>query len=217
MSRHSIFFRLIDTCKSDKDFRVRISLYISFGINVSYALFKLVSGLMYGAFWFDAFAVYYLLLTVIRYLLMRWSRNRQDLATEFRRYRRCGILLLILNIALSGVVVHMVVDHAGNAYGRIVIVTMVTYACYAVTMSVIDLIRYRKYERPVVSAVKAIRLTAALVSLLSVAASVWAENGKNGWLGRIKIAWAGTGVCLLVLGMSIYMILHANRALRKWQ
>lgn len=217
MSRRSIIFRLIHKYTSDKDLRVRISLYVSFGINVSYAAFKLVSGLMYGAIWFDAFAVYYLLLTVIRYLLMCWSRNRQDLATEFRRYRRCGILLLMLNIALSGVVVHMVADNAGNVYGRIVIVIMVAYACYAVTVSVIDLIRYRKYERPLVSAVKSIRLTAALVSLLSVAASVWGGNGGNGRLGRIKIAWAGTGVCLLVLGMSICMILHANRVLRKWR
>lgn len=123
--------------------------------------------------------------------------------------------MLILNIALSGVVTHMMIQNTAYAYDEIVIITMATYAFYAVTVSVIDLIRYRRYERPIVSAAKAIRFTAALVSLLSVEASMLAKYGSDEAFRRLMISLTGAGVCLLVLGMSVYMILRANRAIKK--
>ena len=203
---------------TDIGYKVRVSLYVSFGINLAYAGFKLVSGIVYGAFWFDAFAVYYLLLTVIRFLLLRYMRNnqnRQDRIAEFRRYRLCGILMLIMNIALTGVVTHMMIKNASYAYHEIVIITMAIYTVYAVTVSVIDLVRYRKYARPLISAVKAIRFTAALVSLLSIEASMLAKYGNDESFRRLMISLTGAGVCMFVMAMSVYMIMRANHAIKK--
>lgn len=203
---------------TDINYKVRVSLYISLGINLVYAGFKLVSGIIYGSFWFDAFAVYYLLLTVIRFLLLRYmrkSRSRQDLIAEFHRYRLCGILMLVMNLALSGVVMHMIVQNPSNAYDEVVVITMAVYAFYAVTVSIIDLLRYRRYESPVILAAKSIRFTAALVSLLSMEASMLAQRGSDETFRRLMIALTGAGVCLIVLGLSVYMILRANHAIKK--
>ncbi len=203
---------------TDIGYKVRVSLYISLGINLAYAGFKLVSGIVYGAFWFDAFAIYYLLLTVIRFLLLRYMRknqNRQDLIAEFQRYRLCGILMLIMNMALTGVVTHMMIQNASYAYHEIVIITMATYTFYAVTVSVIDLVRYRKHVRPLISAVKAIRFTAALVSLLSIEASMLAKYGNDESFRRLMISLTGAGVCLFVMAMSVYMIMRANYTIKK--
>ncbi len=213
-----ILCRLSNKYMTDISYKVRVSLYISLGINFAYAGFKLVSGVIYGAFWFDAFAIYYLLLTVIRFLLLRYMRknqNQQDLIAEFRRYRLCGILMLIMNIALTGVVTHMMIKNAAYAYHEIVIITMATYTFYAVTVSVIDLVRYRKYVRPVISAAKSIRFTAALVSLLSMEASMLAKYGNNESFRRLMISLTGAGVCLFVMAMSVYMIMRANRAIKR--
>ncbi len=219
MSRwRKVLRRIWNKYMTDIGYKVRVSLYISLGINVAYAGFKLVSGIIYGAFWFDAFAVYYLLLTVIRFLLLRYMRkphNRRDLITEFRRYRLCGILMLILNIALTGVVTHMMIQNAAYAYHEIVIIIMATYSFYAVTVSVIDLVRYRKHERPIVSAAKSIRFTAALVSLLSMEASMLAKYSNDEAFRRLVISLTGVGVCLFVMAMSVYMIVRANRVIRK--
>ncbi len=213
-----ILRRFINKYMTDIHYKVRVSLYVSLGINLAYAGFKLVSGLIYGAFWFDAFAVYYIFLTVIRFLLLRFMHkyhSRQDLIAEFRRYRLCGILMLIMNMALTGVVTHMMIQNATYAYHGIVIITMAAYAFYAVTVSVIDLVRYRKYARPVISAAKAIRFTAALVSLLSIEASMLAKYGNDESFRRLMISLTGAGVCLFVMAMSVYMIMRANRAIKR--
>ncbi len=202
----------------DVNYKVRVSLYVSLGINLAYVGFKLISGIIYGAFWFDAFAVYYLFLTLIRFLLLRYMRkphNRKDLIAEFRRYRLCGILMLIMNIALTGVVTHMMIRNETYAYHEIVIITMAAYTCYAVTVSVIDLVRYRKYVRPVISAAKSIRFTAALVSLLSMEASMLAKYGNDESFRRLVISLTGAGVCLFVMAMSVYMIMRANRVIKQ--
>ncbi len=213
-----ILCRFRNKYMTDIGYKVRVSLYMSLGINLAYAGFKLVSGIVYGAFWFDAFAVYYLLLTVIRFLLLRYmqkNRNQHDLIAEFRRYRLCGILMLIMNIALTGVVTHMMIKNAAYAYHEIVIITMAVYTFYAVTVSVADLVRYRRHARPVISAVKAIRFTAALVSLLSMEASMLAKYGNDESFRRLMISLTGAGVCLFVMAMSVYMIMRSNFAIKK--
>lgn len=47
------------------------------------------------------------------------------------------------------------------------------------TVSVIDLVKYRKYKYPVLSAAKAIRFAAALVSLLSLETAMLAQFGDD--------------------------------------
>lgn len=208
--------RLWHQYKNDIGYRVRLSLYLSLGINLSYVAFKFVSGIVYGVFWLDAFAVYYLILTLVRFLLlshMHRNRNRQDQLAEFRRYRLCGLCMLILNFALFGIVALMLVQASVTDYHIAMIVAMVAYTVYALSVSIIDLIRYRVYERPLVSAAKSIRFTAALVSLLSIEATLLDNYGKSEVFRRGVIFMTGAGVCLCVTIMSILMIVRAQRAI----
>ena len=48
------------------------------------------------------------------------------------------------------------------------IYVMAMYAFYVTVMAVINMVRYRKYHSPVMSAAKAVNLAAALVSMLSL-------------------------------------------------
>ena len=202
--------------RTDLGYRTRVSLYLSLAIHLSYAGFKLVSGIVYRSFWFDAFAVYYLLLAAIRFMLVyHLGASQRSLELELRRYRLCGIGLLVLNLALSGVVIHMMVKKSAPAYGDTVIAVMVLYALYAVTASVADLIRLRRYARLSVQAAKIIRFTAAGVSLLSVGATLM-DRFCGAWPMRgAVIGIGGLGICLLVLGLSLHMIRFANQALKK--
>ena len=49
---------------TDAAFRVRVSLYLSLGINVAYSVFKLLMGWVYSSFWWGAVAIYYILLLI---------------------------------------------------------------------------------------------------------------------------------------------------------
>ena len=201
---------------TDVRFRAGISLYQGFFINLLYIVMKLISGIMYRSTWFIALAVYYILLAVMRFLLVR-RLNVQDEAAELRRYRLCGIMLLFMNQALTGIVVFMVRQNRGFDYPGLLIYAMAAYAFYAVAIAVIDIVKTRRHKSPILSAAKAINLVAALVSILSLETAMLARFGGDDdpLFRRVMTGATGGGVCTIVIGMAVYMIWRANINLKK--
>lgn len=202
---------------TDAGYRVRVSLYISLTINLLYSVFKLISGIVLSSFWWGAIAIYYMVLSMTRFLLLRYMRNNRGepmMVFEYRRYRLCGILMLILNFTLSGVVFQVVRQNKGFSYPGILIFAAAAYTFYTVTSSIISLIKYRKYNSPVMSASKAIKFAAALVSLLSLETAMLAQFGDDPVFTRIMTACTGAGVCIIVLAMSIFMIVKSTKQIK---
>ena len=199
---------------TDIGYKVRVSLYISLGVNLIYAAYNLIAGVLYASVWLGALAVYYVLLSVIRFLLLQYMRNmrdRNDQTAEYRLYRLSGILMAVLNLTLTGVVLYMLAKDKTQGMNEIFIISSAVYTFYAVTMSIIDIVRYRKYESPVITAGKMLRLAAALVSLLSLETSMITYYGESEQFRMLMISLTGSGVCLIVLFMSVYMIVHATK------
>ena len=205
---------------TDRGYRVRVSLYISLMVNLFYSVFKLISGIVLASFWWGAVAVYYIILSVVRFLLLRYMRDNRGepmMLFEYRRYRLCGILMLILNVTLTGIVFQMVWQNKGYAYPGTMIFAAAAYTFYMVTSSIISMVKYRKYKSPVMSASKAIKFAAALVSLLSLETAMLAQFGDDPVFTRIMTACTGAGVCMIVLAMSIYMIVKSTIEIKKLQ
>lgn len=205
---------------TDTAFKVRISLYLALGINLMYSAFKLAAGIYYSSFWWGAVAIYYIILSMIRFLLLRYMRNmssEQDVISEYRRYRLCGMMMVLLNLSLTGIIIQMVRDHKAYSYSEIMILASATYTFYTVTVSIIDMIKYRKYKSPVLSASKAIRFASALVALLSLETAMLAQYGDDEAFRRLMTGLTGAGVCIIVLAISVYMIVKANRELHRLQ
>lgn len=201
-------------------FRTETSLYTGFSINLLYAGIKLFSGIHYSSVWFVTLAVYYLLLAVMRLSLLHYVRKAgaggEDRKPEWRRYRLCGIILLFMNIALSGMVVLAVHQNSGFEYPGLLIYVMALYAFYAIITAVMNVMKFRKYKSPVLSAAKAVNLTAALVSMLSLETAMLTQFGAadDGAFRRIMTASTGAGVCVIVLGMAFYMIVRSTGQIR---
>ena len=204
---------------TDAAFRVRVSLYTSLGINLAYSVFKLLMGVVYSSTWWGAIAIYYMVLSLLRFVLLRYMRadenSSRGLAAEYRRYRLCGILMLILNLSLTGIVFMMVWQNKAYSYPGTLIFAAAAYTFYTVTISIIDVIQYRKYHSPILSASKAIRFAAALVSLLSLETAMLAQFGEDPIFSRRMTAFTGAGVCILVLTVSVYMIVSASVQIKK--
>ncbi len=200
---------------TDARFRAGISLYQGFFINLLYIVMKLASGIYYRSAWFIALAVYYLLLAVMRFLLVR-RLHTQDVAAELRRYRLCGVILLLMNQALAGIVVFMVRQNRGFAYPGLLIYAMAAYAFYAVAIAVVNLVKTRRHQSPVLSAAKAVNLVAALVSILSLTTAMLSQfgGGDDSAFRRTMTGAVGGGVCTIVIGMAVYMIWRANKNLK---
>lgn len=205
---------------TDAAFKVRVSLYLSLGINLLYSVFKLAAGIYYASFWWGAIAVYYMVLALIRFLLLRYmnsSKHKTDILSEYRRCRLCGILMVLLNLSLSGIVFQMVWQNKAYTYPEIIIIAVATYTLYTVTASIVDMIKYRKFKSPVMSASKAIRFAAALVSLLTLETAMLVQYGDDEAFRALMTALTGSGVCIIVLGMSVFMVIRANREIRQIQ
>lgn len=204
---------------TDVPFKAHVSLYISLGINLLFAAMKLFFGVRYRSVWFGTLAVYYIMLAVMRFLLLRHVNRSgigKDFVSELRRYRLCGVILLLMNAALLGVVILVVIEKEGFNYEGYLIYVVAMYAFYNIITAVKDLIKYRRFQSPVLSASKAIKLAAALVSMLSLETAMLAQFGEDSGeqFRLIMTGLTGCGVCLIVLGTAVVMLWHSGKQLK---
>lgn len=204
----------------DVIFRSEITLHSGLCMNLLYTALNLFSGIRYRSTWFIALAFYYMLLSVMRAVLVRYVHSRpigEDISSELRHYRVCGIILLFMNQALVGIVVAMVTQNRGFSYSGLLIYMMALYTFYITIAAVVNVVKFRKHGSPILSAAKVISLTAALVSMLSLATAMLAQFGQDDEeeFRRIMIGAFGGAVCAVVLAMAIYMIVRSTKQLRK--
>ncbi len=219
VSRMKTENKYINRYVTDVHLRVKLSLYCSLSINILYALLQLLSGFYYHSGWFYALSGYYALLILMRVFLLRdtvktnLGKNR---LSELKRYRFCGFVLLVAHSALTVIVAYIVWLNHGFVHNEILTITMAAYTFFSMTTAIINVIKYRRYESPVMSAAKAISLAAALVSMLSLETAMLTAFGEENdpLFRRIMTGATGSAVCLLVLVLAIYMIIHATKEIK---
>lgn len=208
---HPLGGRLLE----DAGFRTELSLYAGFAVNLLYIALKMASGLYYRSLWFGSLAVYYALLAVMRCSLL-FGRRKADRMTELCRYRLCGAILLLMNLALGVIVAFMVHQNRGYKYPGMLIYAMAAYSFYAIAAAAVNVVKFRRRGSPILSAAKAVSLVAAMVSILSLETAMLAQFGGGDPLFRKAMTGAtGCGVCVIVLGMAVYMLVKSTKELKK--
>lgn len=204
----------------EKKFRTEIALYPGFFINVLYVIFKTATGIYYRSAWFISLGVYYLALAIMRFLLIhyiRWKKQTADKNDELRRYRMCGCMLFLINVALVGITILAVKKNAGFSYPGYLIYVMAMYAFYSVITAVMNLVKYRKYGSPILSAAKVINMSTALVSIFSLETAMLAQFGSESTehFRVIMTALTGAGVSCIVVGMAVFMIVRSGVLIKR--
>lgn len=205
---------------TDKVFRTKVSLYLSLGVNLLYAGVNVISWQLYQSWWFACLAIYYGILSVMRFLLVRYVRLN-DIGTnrygELKRSLACSCIMLLLNFFLSGAVLMMVYQNRGYAYHGVMIYVMAMYTFYITTHAIINLVKYRKLESPVMSTAKVISMAAALVSMLNLETAMFAEFGADMAKEnqQLMIMLTGAGISITVIVMAVYMIVRCTKEMRK--
>lgn len=202
----------------DVSFRVETSLYLSLGFNLGYAAFKFFSGIYYHVLWLDAAAIYYVVLSIMRFLLLNNMRKRQrDLYKELMRYRSCGWLLCVLNVPLVAMVAQIVQEDRSVIYPGHLVYVVALYAFYSLTMAIVNLIRFRNLHEPLMFAAKAISFATALVAMLSLQITMIATFGKDFAQPALMNLLTGMSICIVILGMAVMMIIRSNRAIHDFE
>ena len=136
---------------------------------------------------------------------------------DLKKYRVCGWVFLLMNLALATIVFFMVYWNRSFRHHEITTIVMATYTFSAFSLAIVNIVKYRKYNSPVYSASKAISLAAACVSMLTLESTMLNTFGGSEGAGfsRIMLALTGGTVSLFIIGMAIYMIVSGNRGLKE--
>jgi len=205
---------------TDKAYKTQMDLYSSLGINLLYVAFNGISAIVFQTYWFAIFAVYYAILAIMRFLLVRYVGKNEIGSSrkgELRRARLCAGILMTVNLALTGAVLMMVYHGRGFSYQGFLIYVVALYAFYITTTAIIDMVRYRKYNSPIMSVSKVIKLAAALVSMLFLETAMFSQFGQDTSLEvqNLMIMLTGAGISIVVVTMSLYFIIRATKELKK--
>lgn len=208
----------IRRCMDDAGLRTRMALIPSVAANGGYALLQLGLGILNRSVWYYALSAYYGLLLLMRCtLLLKMGRSGlgKDLRGEYRLFLGCGGVLTVMNAALAVIVSYMVWQNRGFTHHPITTIAMAAYTFYTLTMAVINVVRCRRYNSPVLSASKAVSLAAALVSILSLETAMLNAfgSGDDRAFRQVMLGASGGVVCLAVLAMGLYMMIRAAKEL----
>ena len=207
--------------QDDTRLRVNVSLYGSLAWNALYGIFQLWLGFYHHTFWFYSLGAYYICLGAMRFFLVRHTRKfapGEKMQTELVKYRACGIVFLLMNLALALIIFFMVYWNRTFQHHMITAIAMAAYTFTALTTAIINVIKYRKYNSPVFSASKAISLAAALVSMLTLESTMLTTFG-DGTMTAIERKWmlgaTGGVVSLLIVATAINMIVVGTKKLKE--
>ena len=205
---------------TDRVFRIHLSLSASFAINMLYVGIHVWSWHMLHSWWFMVLAVYYGIMAVMRYLLVRYVRIQKigsSICAEWKRSRICACILLLINLSLSGAVLMILYQSKGYDYPGVMIYVMALYSFYSTIHAIADIVKYRKLGSPVMSTAKIISLSAALVSMLNLETAMFAQFGAEMSVEyqRIFIILTGAGVSVTVVALSVLLIARATKEIRR--
>ena len=205
---------------TDNVFRAGLSLTAAFLVSMLYVGINLWSWHMLHSWWFMVLAVYYVIMSVMRFLLVRYVRRNElgsSASAEWKRARVCACFLLLINLSLSGAVLMILYQSKGYDYSGIMIYVMALFTFYSTVHAIIEIIKNRKLESPVMAAAKIVSLCGALVSMLNLETAMFAQFGAELSVQdqRIFIILTGAGVSAAVVTLSVMLIVKATKEIRR--
>lgn len=192
-----------DMYLTDKDLRMRISMYRGLLITFIFAGFKIILGFVYDSSWFFAMAGYNVILSIMRFILVRQSEKKGLSEYEARKrglqsYRVCGWLVMVLNIAVSVIMFMVIVQKQEIRYNMIVTIGLAAFTFYCFTMAIINMVKYRDRKNPIYAAVKRIDMVKAIVSIFTLQVAMLTTFSGQGASLDVGLMNTLTGVAVTI-------------------
>lgn len=207
----------LESILKNRELHFKLKLYSQQFINFSYGVFKIVSGIIVGSAWIGADGIYNFVQALIQLFQILRRKKAGTLESQWKSYRLCGGLILLMHLTLTGIVFQMVNWNRVEESGEIMIIATAAFAFFKFISSFISLARDRRHTRPVDSSVRMLELSQAFFAIFSLQAGMLHTFGTGeSWEYVLNLA-AGCLVCLLTVAMGMYMIRRANREIRYLQ
>ena len=186
-------------------------------INFAYGGFKTGAGILYGSAWIGCDGIYNFIQAMIQLFQILRRKHAKTPEQQWKSYRFCGVLILLMHLTLIGLVFQMVNWNRAVEQGEIMVITTAFFAFYKVISTFIDIARDRKHTRPVDSSIRMLNLAQAFFAIFSLQASMFHTFGTGESWEQLMNMLTGCAVCLLIVSIGIYMIRRGTREIKKLQ
>ena len=209
----------INEYRASGELKSRVRLYSGALLNAVFAVFKIVTGIIYRSSWLLAAGIYFLIFLAVRMKVINLDLKvlkagaDPDYEKEWSFFGKIGWLMFLMDIGLSGIVVQVVKMNKVNTYSGIVIYLIAAYAFYRYITALIRIIKGRDDERPYLSAARSIDMSFAVTEIFTLQTAMLARFGQGRDYHEANLA-TGTVVALIVAAIAIDMILRARKQLQ---
>ncbi len=200
-------------------FRTLVFAACSFVINIGFVVFNTVFSVLTENAWYASLAGYYFLLSLLRGGVF-WGRKRARarangdekklLSLELNNYALCGGALFILDLAMAVAVTFMVLEQKPTQYTEITAIVFATFAVYKISLAIWNIFKARKTNDLQIQTFRNIGLVDAAVSLLSLQTTLGSTFSQGENMLALN-AVTGAFVCLITMGLGVFMIIQATR------
>ena len=179
---------------------VKLSL-LSLLLNIVFAAYHIVFGVMTHSWWLFTAGIYYTILSFVRFAVLL-SIKRNAFIAKFT-----GIMLMLLSLPLVGTVILAVVRDRGIVRHEIVMITMAVCSFTKITLAIINLIKARKSTSAKLVTLRNISLSDACVSIFALQRSMLVSFGDMAETDIcIFNAVIGAAVCLIVFLLGLNLV-----------
>lgn len=173
----------------------------SLAFNIAFAIYHLVLGLITRSWWLLTLGSYYLVLSVVRFAVLRFKSNQRFIT------KLTGWMLIILSVTLVGTVILSVVQDRGHELHMIVMIAMAAYAFTKITLAIIKFIQARHSTSAILITLRNISLAHALVSIFALQRSMLVSfEGMTDGEIVIMNAALGSFVCVIVFLLGLNLV-----------
>lgn len=205
------------------DYRLRTTLTAlpGVGINLIFAIFNAVLGIVYRSAWNGTLAAYYTLLCIMRFASVLYAKSiyvdkQEQSERELKVYRNCGRLLAAMSVALAGAVILLLNGSTGKTYAGYIIYGVAAYTFYKLVMSVLNMAKARRERSLLAITLRNIGHCDALVSLLYLQTALFSAFGNESQLLiPVMNGITGMAVSLAALVIGLYMSFDGKQRQRK--
>lgn len=207
LSRSKTGRRLLE----DLRYRMVAAAGCSFLLNLLYACYHGVVGVIYHSVWFLTMCAYYVLLGVMRFSAVLCGRRNtsSSAGTAYFGMRLSGVLLVLLSLVLSGVTYISLSQNIAAKHDEIMMITIAAYTFFKLTMAVIRAVRQRKNPSPLLAVIRSIGYAEAAASVFTLQRSMLVSFGSMS-AGKIHTmnVLTGAAVCLFVFLLGLRLVVR---------
>lgn len=202
--------KLLSHIAADYGYRTVALSIISLAINVAYAVYQGVLGIVFRSAWYGLFAGYYMVLSALRAVIIFLGTRKfaKKVSGGYKVYLACGGMFLILSVSLATLAGYLITSGSTVHSGEITVISMAAYAFYKIIAAAIHIIKNRKYGSFSLQALRNISFADAVVSIFALQISMVATFGSGEEMWPLNVA-VGAAVVLCTAGMGIYMMIRS--------